>query len=44
MGGDALRPLPVTLQVEEESTEYLLIRASLAGPWDDMGEGSGATW
>lgn len=43
MGSDVLRPLLETLQVERESTRYLgPVGASLAGPWDDSGEGSGA--
>lgn len=43
MGSDMLRPLLETLQVERESTRYLgPVRASLAGPRDDSGEGSGA--
>lgn len=43
MGSDVLRPLLQTLQVETESTRHLgPVRASLAGPRDDGGEGSGA--
>lgn len=41
MCGDVLRPLLVNTAGGESSTYLRPVRASLAGPWDDSGEGSG---
>ena len=41
MCGDVLSPLLVNTAGGESSTYLRPVRASLAGPWDDSGEGSG---
>lgn len=42
MCGYVLKPLLVNNAGGESSTYLRPVRASLAGPWDDSGEGSGA--